>query len=207
MNRVDTHHEEDRIFGEALLQPPGSRNAYLARACGGDATLLRRLEELLHEHDQAVNALDLLPGRELRGALARDADTPVPDDNLASNAGRYTLGEKLGEGGWGVVYAAEQLHPVRRSVAVKIIKLGMDTRAVVLRFQAERQALALMDHESIARVLDAGETAQGRPFFVMEQVRGSRITRYCDEHHLTISQRLELFMQVCEAVQHAHQKG
>src|SRR5262249_31289656 len=120
---------------------------------------------------------------------------------------RYRLLKKIGEGGCGVVFLAEQEEPVRREVAIKVIKLGMDTRQVVARFEAERQALALMDHPKIAKVLDVGATESGRPFFVMELVRGVKITRYCDQHHHPTRQRLELFMQVCLAVQHAHQKG
>src|SRR5204863_8273951 len=119
----------------------------------------------------------------------------------------YKLLEKIGEGGFGVVYVAEQKEPVRRRVALKIIKLGMDTRQVVARFEAERQALALMDHPNIARVLDGGATDTGRPYFVMELVKGVPITRYCDDHRLTPRQRLELFVPVCLAIQHAHQKG
>jgi hypothetical protein len=207
MNSPETHRDEERIFDEALHQSPTARAALLASACGGDLTLLRRVSELLHEHDQSTNALDRPPGLELRGETPGTTSSPQRGGDVASNSGRYILGDKLGEGGWGVVHAAEQLHPVRRCVAIKIIKLGMDTRAIVVRFQAERQALALMDHENIARVLDAGETAEGRPFFVMERVPGTRITHYCDEHRLTIADRLELFMQVCGAVQHAHQKG
>jgi hypothetical protein len=121
--------------------------------------------------------------------------------------GYYKVREKLGEGGWGAVYVAEQTEPVRRRVALKILKLGMDTRSVIARFEAERQALAMMDHPNIAKVLDAGATATGRPFFVMELVRGIKITEYCDQNNLNIAQRLELFIQVCQAIQHAHQKG
>src|SRR5437762_2908021 len=121
--------------------------------------------------------------------------------------GRYKLLEKVGEGGFGVVYVAEQREPVKRRVALKIIKLGMDTTQVIARFEAERQALALMDHPNIARVLEAGATDTGRPYFVMELVRGIKITDYCDKHNLPTRERLDLFVQICQAVQHAHQKG
>jgi len=131
----------------------------------------------------------------------------VEVEQAGGRIGRYKLREKVGEGGCGVVYVAEQEEPVRRRVALKVIKLGMDTRAVVARFEAERQALAMMDHPNIAKVLDAGATANGRPYFVMELVRGIRITDYCDENKLDTQQRLDLFIQVCHAVQHAHQKG
>ena len=129
------------------------------------------------------------------------------DEQIGSRVGRYKLLQKLGEGGCGTVYLAEQEEPVRRQVALKVIKLGMDTKSVIARFEAERQALAMMDHPNIARVLDAGATETGRPFFVMELVRGTRITKYCDDHNLDTVQRLELFIQTCRAIQHAHQKG
>src|SRR6185369_488592 len=121
--------------------------------------------------------------------------------------GRYKLLQRIGEGGCGVVYVAEQEEPVRRRVALKVIKPGMDTESVIARFEAERQALALMDHPSIAKVFDAGATESGRPYFVMELVRGLKITEYCDQNSLTTVERLKLFVQVCQAVQHAHQKG
>src|SRR5262249_7326998 len=121
--------------------------------------------------------------------------------------GRYKLLEAIGEGGMGAVWRAQQTEPVKRQVAVKLIKAGMDSKQVLARFEAERQALALMDHPNIARVLDAGTTASGRPFFVMELVKGIPLTKYCDEHRLTPRQRLELFIPVCQAIQHAHQKG
>ena len=140
---------------------------------------------------------------ELSGAPAEVVVTEKPGDHI----GRYKLLEKIGEGGCGIVYMAEQTEPIRRRVALKIIKLGMDTRQVVARFEAERQALALMDHPNIAKVLDAGATETGRPYFVMELVRGIRITDYCDQHNLSTRERLDLFIQVCHAVQHAHQKG
>jgi serine/threonine protein kinase len=131
----------------------------------------------------------------------------LTDEQLGSRVGRYKLLQKIGEGGCGVVYLAEQEEPVRRQVALKVIKLGMDTKSVIARFEAERQALAMMDHPNIARVLDAGATETGRPFFVMELVRGTRITKYCDENNLDTVQRLKLFIQICRAIQHAHQKG
>ena len=121
--------------------------------------------------------------------------------------GRYRLLQKIGEGGFGAVYMAEQQEPVRRRVALKIVKLGMDTKQVIARFEAERQALALMDHPNIAKVFDAGATETGRPFFVMELVRGIKITDYCDQNNLTTAERLALFKQICHAIQHAHQKG
>src|SRR2546421_8601751 len=126
---------------------------------------------------------------------------------LGTKIGHYKLLQLIGEGGFGSVYMAEQLHPVRRKVALKIIKLGMDTRQVIARFEAERQALAMMDHPNIAKVHDAGATETGRPYFVMELVKGVPITKYCDEHRLTPRERLGLFATVCQAVQHAHQKG
>ncbi len=146
-----------------------------------------------------------VPPTEALPAEVSEAEVGASGD--PRRVGRYHIVEKLGEGGMGTVYAAEQREPVRRDVAVKVIKLGMDTREVVKRFEAERQALAVMDHPNIAKVLDAGATLAGRPFFVMELVRGTPIDRYCDAHALTTRQRLELFVQVCQAVQHAHQKG
>src|SRR5207302_8110221 len=141
--------------------------------------------------------------------VSRETVSPgfSPTEKAGDRIGHYKLREKLGEGGCGVVYVAEQEEPVRRRVALKVVKLGMDTRQVVARFEGERQALAMMDHPNIAKVLDAGTTENGRPFFVMELVRGVRITDYCDQNHLDTNQRLELFIQVCNAVQHAHQKG
>src|SRR5438093_6125149 len=129
------------------------------------------------------------------------------DEAIGQKIGRYQLLERVGEGGCGVVYVAEQTEPVRRRVALKVIKLGMDTKAVIARFEAERQALAMMDHPNIARVLDAGATDQGRPYFVMELVRGEPVTQYCDREKLSIDERLLLFRDICGAVQHAHQKG
>src|SRR5438093_4816313 len=143
-------------------------------------------------------------GLKLAPLLTVGAPSPEP---AAERIGRYTLVEKLGEGGCGTVYLAEQEEPVRRQVALKVIKLGMDTRQVIARFEAERQALALMDHPLVAKVFDAGATDTGRPYFVMELVRGARITDYCDEHQLSTRDRLRLFIQVCQAIQHAHQKG
>jgi len=137
-----------------------------------------------------------------------NSNTPDPDDQAVGQCiGPYKLMEKIGVGGYGVVYVAEQQKPVRRRVALKVIKLGMDTKQVVARFEAERQALAMMDHPNIARVLDAGATDSGRPYFVMELVRGIKITDYCDQNKLSIAERLDLFIKVCHAVQHAHQKG
>jgi serine/threonine protein kinase len=139
---------------------------------------------------------------------SQEGNSRFPEEERPSeHIGRYKLLQKLGEGGCGVVYMAEQIDPVRRRVALKVIKLGMDTKQVIARFEAERQALALMDHPNIARVLDAGATTNGRPFFVMELVKGIRITDYCDQRHLSARERLSLFVQVCQAIQHAHQKG
>ena len=130
-----------------------------------------------------------------------------PDQAVGTRIGLYKLLEKVGEGRFGLVYVAEQTAPIRRRVALKVMKLGMDTKAVIARFEAERQALAMMDHPNIARVLDAGTTEQGRPYFVMELIRGIRITDYCDQNHLSTRERLDLFIKVCHAIQHAHQKG
>jgi serine/threonine protein kinase len=141
------------------------------------------------------------------GGLVHDTSFPVTGEALANRLGPYILLEQIGEGGFGIVFMAEQQHPVRRKVALKVVKPGMDTRQVVARFEAERQALALMDHTNIARVLDAGTTDSGRPYFVMELVRGIPITQFCDENRLTLRERLELFFTICQALQHAHQKG
>ena len=139
--------------------------------------------------------------------LALHGEQALPDAPTAKTIDPYKLIEEIGEGSMGIVFLAEQVQPVRRQVAIKVIKPGMDTRQVIARFEAERQALALMDHTGIVRVLDAGTTDQGRPYFVMEVVRGISITKYCDRERLTIRERLELFVSVCQAVQHAHQKG
>jgi serine/threonine protein kinase len=164
--------------------------------------LREQVEALLRAHESAKTFMD-------KPAVIAGAETLVvkPAEQAGDRIGRYKLLQQIGEGGWGVVYMAEQEEPVRRRVALKIIKVGMDTRNVIARFEAERQALALMDHPNIARVFDAGATETGRPFFVMELVRGVKITEYCDENNLSTEERLELFTQVCQAIQHAHQKG
>src|SRR6266699_317850 len=196
---------EEAIFDAVLALAAEQRAAYLNQACGEDTQLRRRIELLLRSHDHAGEFLD--PA--LRAGTNRTlvVNPTAPSEKPGDVIGHYKIREKLGEGGCGVVYVAEQTEPVRRRVALKVIKLGMDTRSVIARFEAERQALAMMDHPNIARVLDAGATETGRPYFVMELVRGIKITDYCDQNHLNTSQRLELFVQVCHAVQHAHQKG
>lgn len=195
---------EQAVFAAALERhTPEARAAYLDEACGADLALRRRVEALLSAAHRAGDFLETP-----FAILHDDADltaelTEKPGDRL----GRYKLLEKIGEGGCGVVYMAEQEEPVRRRVALKIIKLGMDTRSVIARFEAERQALAMMDHSNIAKVFDGGATPAGRPYFVMELVRGVRITEFCNEGRLPAEARLRLFVQVCQAVQHAHQKG
>src|SRR5580698_5924629 len=191
------------VFTEALQLPAGERAAYLERACGGDGELRRKVEALLAGHDEVGDFLEnSTPNASMPARPAASAGEK-PGDRV----GRYKLLQQIGEGGCGIVFMAEQEEPVRRRVALKIIKPGMDTKSVIARFEAERQALALMDHPSIAKIFDAGATASGRPYFVMELVRGIKITEYCDHHSLTTDKRMELFVQVCKAVQHAHQKG
>ncbi len=191
------------IFAEAIQLSAGERSAYLERACGADEELGRRLERLLKAHDQAGDFLEQPAPDAVPEGKAEISVGEKPGDRI----GRYKLLQQIGEGGCGVVYMAEQEQPVRRRVALKIIKPGMDTKNVMARFEAERQALALMDHPNIAKVFDAGATESGRPYFVMELVRGVKITDYCDRKSLSTEERLSLFVQVCRAVQHAHQKG
>ena len=195
------------IFTEAVERPREERPAFLDRVCGGRPDLRARVEELLRVHDHAGDFLGApthaLSDRE--GALPTTVGTA--QDGPGTVIDRYRLLEAIGEGGFGTVYMAEQEEPVRRKVALKIIKLGMDTKQVIARFEAERQALAMMDHPNIAKVFDAGATDTGRPYFVMELVKGVPIGEYCDTESLSTRQRLELFVQVCRAVHHAHQKG
>src|SRR5262245_51916399 len=193
---------EETLFHQALQKPAGERADFVREACAGDDGLRRRVEVLLRVHDN--------PGSFLRAPAldpgATAAERP-PAEGPGTVIGPYRLLEQVGEGGMGLVFAAEQTRPVRRRVALKLIKPGMDTREVIARFEAERQALALMDHPHIARVFDGGATESGRPYFVMELVRGVPITQFCDDNRLTPRARLGLFVHVCEAVQHAHQKG
>ena len=193
---------EAAVFGAALRLPSGERAAYLDKACGGDLGLRQRIEELLRASEEAgaflQNPAAVPPGGTIPASPAEKAGDQI---------GRYKLLQQIGEGGCGVVYMAEQTEPVHRRVALKVIKLGMDTKQVIARFEAERQAVTLMDHPNIAKVLDAGATDTGRPYFVMELVRGIKITDYCDQNNLSTRDRLDLFIQVCQAIQHAHQKG
>src|SRR5215475_6323475 len=192
----------DEVFDEALCRAAGQDRArYLDEVCGGSPELRRRVERLLRAVCEAGSFLE---------TPAQDPSPTVdqhPAEGPGTVIGPYKLIEPIGEGGMGTVWLAQQTEPVKRLVAVKLIKAGMDSKQVIARFEAERQALALMEHPNIARVLDAGTTAAGRPYFVMDLVKGVPITRYCDEHKLTPRQRLELFIPVCQAVQHAHQKG
>jgi eukaryotic-like serine/threonine-protein kinase len=197
-----TNLDEEAIFNVARkIDSADARSDYLRQVCGEDTALRARVQALLRVHEQDKSFL-----RTPAPALVATLDEPV-SERPGTVIGPYKLLEQIGEGGFGVVFMAEQTQPVRRRVALKVLKPGMDTREVIARFEAERQALALMDHPHIARVLDAGTTAAGRPYFVMELVKGVPITRYCDERRLTPRQRLELFVSVCQAVQHAHQKG
>ncbi|HEY1764970.1 MAG TPA: serine/threonine-protein kinase [Opitutaceae bacterium] len=198
--------QEAQIFNEALEIPADRRDRYLDEVCKADTALRGRVDDLVRAYEAAGDfmsadrTLDTL-------RLMADYPRPMPSEEAGERMGRYKLLQKLGEGGCGVVWMAEQEEPVHRRVAIKIIKLGMDTNEVIARFEAERQALALMDHPHIAKIFDAGTSEAGRPFFVMELVRGVQVTDYSDEHTLTLRQRLELFCQICQAVQHAHQKG
>src|SRR5436190_445217 len=185
---------EAEIFSAALERTTeAERSAFLDSACAGQPEARMRLDALLRAAAAAGNFL-------------ADEVVPTPE-SPDSRIGSYRLTARIGEGGFGDVYLAEQDEPVRRTVALKIIKLGMDTRAVVARFEAERQALAMMEHPNIARVFDGGATETGRPYFVMELVRGVPITSCCNRRGLGLRGRLELFLQVCRAVHHAHQKG
>ncbi len=195
---------EEALFTLAQAKAGADRAAFLDRECAGDPALRARVEVLLSAHEAPEPLLDRIGGARRPAVLLPRAGD---DEAVGQTLGRYKLLEKVGEGGCGVVYVAEQTEPVRRRVALKVIKLGMDTKSVVARFEAERQALALMDHPNIAKVFDAGMTEQGRPYFVMELVRGIRITNYCDQNQLPTQERLDLFIEVCQAVQHAHQKG
>jgi WD40 repeat protein/tetratricopeptide (TPR) repeat protein len=207
-----TQNREKAIFQQALEKETAEeRSAFLDRQCGDDNGLRQRVEELLNSLDNAGSFLD--GGAVEPAAIVEALDMAVPSaggvitEGPGTVIGRYKLMEQIGEGGFGLVFVAEQQQPVRRRVALKVIKPGMDSRDVIGRFEAERQALALMDHPNIARVLDAGTTDAGRPYFVMELVRGIPITEYCDQVQLSPRDRLELFVPVCRAIQHAHQKG
>ncbi len=220
---------EETLFQEALSRPPEERSAFREKACEGQPELRAAVEALLHAHEKSSNILDKPPAQTVdSGAAPIRPDATLehtPDPHNASSvitrtadhrsdakpnvliAGRYTLQEKIGEGGMGEVWVAKQSEPVKRKVALKLIKTGMDSRAVLQRFEQERQALAMMDHPNIAKVLDAGLTPNGQPFFVMELVNGLPLNKFCDELKLTPKDRLELFVPICQAVQHAHQKG
>ncbi|MBX3438644.1 MAG: serine/threonine protein kinase [Planctomycetaceae bacterium] len=189
------------IFADALeMEAPEQRCAYLDAACGGDWALRAEIESLLTAHAAADHFLYCDKSVAVRSGAGL---VRLLDDTI----GLYKLREQIGEGGMGIVYVAEQAEPIRRKVALKVIKPGMDSREVLARFEAEKQALALMDHPHVARVIDAGTTQQGRPYFVMELVRGFPLIEYCDEARLDTRARLELFLKVCQGVQHAHVKG
>lgn len=207
-------HNERELFLAAIGLQGGERHDFLNRNCGNNGEFRRRIETLIKEHESQGDFLSA-PAIAPRPPLdvdpdqsgIRTQDMQEVSEKPGARIGRYKLLQNIGEGGCGAVYMAEQERPVRRRVALKIIKLGMDTRGVVARFEAERQALAMMDHPNIAHVFDAGATETGRPYFAMELVRGIQIIEYANENHLTTRERLRLFIQVCQAIQHAHQKG
>ncbi|MCI0462348.1 MAG: serine/threonine protein kinase, partial [Gemmataceae bacterium] len=199
----------ESIFFAALAKgSPEERAAYLDEACGRDPELRACVERLLGAQPRVGSFLQVPgPGPAATVDEPRDADATPLAERPGTVIGPYRLMEQIGAGGMGLVFVAEQQHPVRRKVALKVIKPGMDSREVIARFEAERQALALMDHPNIAKVLDAGTTDSGLPYFVMELVKGVPLTDYCDQNQLTPRARLELFTHICQAVQHAHQKG
>ena len=203
------------LFTTCRRMRPDQRASYLDASCAGDRALRQRVEDLLRADETAGRFLQaLVPDPEPSPGSAPTPErcafvssTVTPSEKEGDRIGRYKLLQVLGEGGCGVVFLAEQEAPIHRRVALKLIKAGMDTKQVIARFAAERQALALMDHPNIAKVLDAGATPSGRPYFVMELVRGPKLTDYCDQNQLSTDARLELCVQVCRAVHHAHQKG
>ncbi len=194
--------DEELIFNEAILLRNGpERDAYLGKVCRDDSKLRADVEALIQAHE-AESLLDV----PIFGPEVTLDNSPLTE-GPGTVIGPYKLLELIGEGGFGAVYMAEQEEPIRRRVAIKIIKLGMDTKRIIARFEAERQALAMMDHPNIAKVFEAGSTDRGRPYFSMELVKGVPITEYCDKNSLDTQQRLGLFIDVCRAVEHAHQKG
>ena len=197
--RMSPELDEERIFHIARKLPRSERVEYLEQVCTAENR--ERIENLIEAAEQDSGML------QSEVNLASTADATPAVKAIGRSIGRYKILQKIGEGGFGIVYMAEQTQPVRRKVALKVIKPGMDSDAVIARFEAERQALALMEHPNIARVFDGGATEEGRPYFVMELVKGVPITEYCDENRLPTQARLELFQDVCRAVQHAHQKG
>ncbi|TVQ62827.1 MAG: serine/threonine protein kinase [Phycisphaerales bacterium] len=199
----------ESIFDEASTLPPDQRSAYLRGACGKDLALRSRVDAMLASAEEAADSLRASDADATVSRIAPASQTAPRggSEQPGQQIGRYKLLEPLGEGGFGTVWAAEQREPVKRRVALKIIKLGMDTKQVIARFEAERQALAMMEHPNIAKVLDAGATDTGRPFFAMELVKGVSVIEYCDREKLDTKARLALFMMVCHAIQHAHQKG
>ena len=190
------------IFQQAIdRKTPAEREAFVASACGTDGALFAKVQGLLKAHDDASQFLE-------QSLFASAPTIEQPQyERPGTQIGPSKLLQQIGEGGMGIVFMAEQTQPVQRKVALKIIKPGMDSTQVLKRFDAERQALAMMDHVNIARVIDGGATESGRPYFVMELINGVPITKYCDDNHLTPRERLELFVPVCQAIQHAHQKG
>src|SRR5271168_5001686 len=203
---------EDSIAAAALAKTNAAeRAAFLEQACAGDTALRKRVEQRLATQESGTfhaSTLGAGGGADYTSSDSTlDTGTSSSREGAGSLIGPYKLMQPIGAGGMGMVFLAEQQYPVRRQVALKIIKQGMDTEQVIARFEAERQALALMDHPNIAKVLDAGATDSGRPYFVMELVKGVLITDYCDQNHLTPAERLDLFVPVCQAVQHAHTKG
>ncbi len=198
---------EEQIFSGALAMRADERPRFLDEVCRGDGDLRKRIDSLVRAYESAGGFMCAVRPFDTARLMGDYPSPPRAPRWPGEWIGRYKLLQKLGEGGCGIVWMAEQEEPVHRRVAVKIIKLGMDTNEVIARFEAERQALAMMDHPNIARVLDAGSSEAGRPFFVMELVRGVKVTEYCDQYSLSTHQRLALFSQICHAVQHAHQKG
>ena len=195
---------EETIFAKAAeISDSAERKRYLDKACNGDRQLRARVEQLV----SAIDADDSLLDQPLQLDETATLNNTQQYIGVGGRIGPYKLLEEIGEGGMGIVFVAEREKPVRQRVALKVIKPGMDSREVIARFEAERQALALMDHPNVAKVLDAGTTESGQPYFVMEHIKGVSITEYCDEHNLSTRERLRLFKQVCQGVQHSHQKG